>query len=144
MLTRDWRGSRRGTGWERFSNMYVSARGLGATSRLTRFQAGVLARAKRARGLRGFGALNCPGDPGCPGYVAPTNMNCPGDPGCPGYVAPVGSDYTYTGGGSSFVAPSTGTGSSFISWLNANAKTVGIAAAVGFGVLMLSGGRGRR
>ncbi len=35
---------------------------------------------------------NCPGSPGCPGYVAPpvTGGDCPGSPWCPGYVAPEG------------------------------------------------------
>ena len=84
---------------------------------------------------RGMGALNCPGDPGCPGYVAPV-MNCPGDPGCPGnpinplnqIQAEIDALFAYTGAGQSPAGQQPA--STFTAWLNANASMVTIGAAV--------------
>jgi len=130
--------------------MYVSARGLGATSQLTQFQAGVLARAKRARGLRGMGSFcddfpeECGQTPTAAQIAAAAALGASGACTClsNGTCAETGNSCVPRGAP---VTPNpTGTAGSITAWLNANAKTVGIAAAVGFGVLMLSGGRGRR
>lgn len=100
--------------------------------------------------MSGMGdVLNCPGDPGCPGYVAPT-LNCPGDPGCPGNPAPGATTdqlqaeidalfaYTQAGqqGGQSDAGMSPGT--SFTSWLNANGTMLALAGAGLFGVILLA------
>src|SRR5208283_277038 len=95
------------------------------------------------RKRRGFGDLNCPGDPGCPGYVAPTSTGggfytCPngatvGDAsqcaaaatGTPALTCPTGSYPTSAG------VCATG----FTAWFNANSTTV-LAVAVGALILM--------
>jgi hypothetical protein len=72
------------------------------------------------------GTLNCPGDPGCPGYVAP---------GSPEYIQSLQDELTrmYTQGGP--IAP-VGT-STITDWLNANSKLLLIAGAGLFVAIVL-------
>jgi hypothetical protein len=87
-------------------NMYVKARKLGMAGR------------------RGMGALNCPGDPGCPGYVAP-----------------VSPDYTY---GSPMTSPTTvylpSAPFSFTDWLNQNSTVVAIGGVAILALMFMRGG----
>jgi hypothetical protein len=97
----------------------------------------VVARQYRARLRRGMGSF-------CDDYPAECGMapklNCPGDPGCPGYVAPVPSDYTYTGTSMPVpTVPGAAPATSLTAWLNANAKYVAIGAAGFLGLLMMRG-----
>ena len=98
----------------------------------------MIVRAPRWKGtsLRGLGALNCPGDPGCPGYVEPgsneqmvsllneilTNQSQAMQ------VPPGGNNLPIQDGW-----PTSG-GSSFTSWLNQNA---GLVLGVGGGIFAL-------
>jgi len=84
-------------------------------------------------------------------------LNCPGDPGCPGYVAPGSTDYTTSllqeilanqqASGVTAMVPATGAtvcpdgtavpasgvcGQTFTQWLNANST----AALIGAGVIV--------
>ena len=78
-------------------------------------------------------------------------LNCPGDPGCPGYVAPGSSEYQTSllqeilanqqTPGMTPVVQSAAVPSTFTSWLNANATTVGIGAAVVVGLFLFMGRR---
>ena len=85
----------------------------------------------------GMGALNCPGDPGCPGYVDPNAVNLldlyPIGAALEN-PSPYGSAPGGTGGGGT--APVVG-GGTFTSWLNANGTTLALAGAGLFGVVLL-------
>lgn len=84
----------------------------------------------------GLGALSCPGDPGCPGYVAPEPMPNQTQQ----QIADIW-DYLWNGPGSTpseFVPiagppPVAATQQTASQWLNANASTV----ALGVGGLLL-------
>ena len=83
-------------------------------------------------------------------------LNCPGDPGCPGYVAPGSADYQTSllqeilanqyatvdpyGASVPVVAPAAAP-STFTGWLNANSTTVLIGAAVFAGLALFMGRR---
>ena len=79
--------------------------------------------------LEGMPALNCPGDPGCPGYVAPNS---------PAYIKSLQDEltalYTQTQGSAPFVGPRP----SATSWLNQNSKTVLIGVGIFVGFIMLA------
>lgn len=93
----------------------------------------------------GLGAMNCPGDPGCPGNPLPADMT--------GILTelPLTGPYT-TGTGQAAVALAEGgqttpqflySGMSFTDWFNQNSKYV-LGAAVAFVGLLVLGGGGRR
>ncbi len=97
-------------------------------------------------GWGGLGALNCPGDPGCPGYVAPEPMQDQtqqqiadvwdylwNGPGAGGGYGP--------GSGSQIVGPAP-VQQSGTAWLNANAGKVALGVG-GFFALMLFAKAGR-
>lgn len=102
------------------------------------------------RRRRGFGDVSCPGDPSCPGYVAPTSTTSSF------YVCPNGAT---VGDASQCAAAATGTpaltcptgsyptsagvcAAGFSAWLNANSTTA-IIAAVGIlaFIVLAKGGR---
>ena len=120
--------------------------GIDRSTKLNSLQywAGVLP-ALTKMGLSGYMRTNSP----LPGL----GMNCPGDPGCPGYVAPGSSDYqtsllqeilanqvNFPDAVGVPVASASGS-ASLTQWLNQNATTVMIAGAGLFAVLLLTGGR---
>jgi len=76
------------------------------------------------------------------------DLNCPGDPGCPGYVAPGSTDYQTSllqeilANQTTATAASTPTTGTLTSWLNTNATTVAIGAALLLGLAFFAkGGR---
>ena len=76
------------------------------------------------------------------GFGDTTGANCPGDPSCPGYVAPGSADYQTSllqeilaNQVTTTPTPTTGT---LTSWLNANGTTVAIGAAVLLGVMLFA------
>ena len=80
------------------------------------------------------------------------DLNCPGDPGCPGYVAPDSSAYQTSllqeilSNQSAAVAPvvsSAPAAGSLTAWLNANSTALWIGAAGFLALAMFSGGRRR-
>ncbi len=98
-------------------------------------------------GLRGLGdVLNCPGDPGCPGYVAPASTS----PDVQQQIADVW-DYLWNtpgagggygpGSGASLVAPAP-TQQTASQWLNANAGKVALGVG-GFVLLSMFAKAGR-
>jgi len=83
-------------------------------------------------GYRGLG-LSCPGDPGCPGNVQPDVAPAPD---VQQQIADVWSYlWNQPGAVPAVAAASVATPTS---WLNANAKTVAIVAAVGLGLVMFA------
>jgi hypothetical protein len=76
---------------------------------------------------RGMG-LNCPGDPGCPGYIDP-NINA-------AIQAALEDRGGYQDGWSP--SPTYSVPFNFTNWLNQNAGKVAIGAGVFFGVMLLA------
>jgi hypothetical protein len=85
-------------------------------------------------GARGLG-LNCPGDPGCPGYVEPGSMD---------YQTSLLQEILANQAAGGVTTPGTVAAStgSLSAWLNTNATTVALVAGVG--VLLLMFGRAGR
>lgn len=103
------------------------------------------------RRRRGFGDLNCPGDPGCPGYVAPPTSSTASWYTCPNgaTVGDVSQCAAAATGTPALTCPSgmypTSAGvcaTGFTAWLNANSTTA-IIAAVGIlaFIVLAKGGR---
>jgi hypothetical protein len=86
-----------------------------------------------------MGALNCPGDPGCPGNPAvdfsmgSQACNCQPDGTC----VETGNSCSYTG--PMTPAQSAAQASTLTGWLNANATYVALAAAAFLGLSMMRG-----
>jgi hypothetical protein len=82
---------------------------------------------------KGMGQLNCPGDPGCPGYVSPSqNVSELLSGGMSPYDI-----YGYgiqSSGNTPYTAPRPG----FTDWLNANSGKVAIGAAIFLGVMLFA------
>jgi hypothetical protein len=98
-------------------------------------------RRRTPRGFRyyGLGAMNCPGDPGCPGNPLPADMTDVLT------SLPLTGPYT-TGTGQAAVALAEGGSQAAVpgtitDWLNSNGKTVAIGAAVFLFVPLLFRGR---
>jgi len=85
---------------------------------------------------RGMGELNCPGDPGCPGYVAPGSADYQTS-----LLQAILANQVEAAGATPVVQSTVGTNNTFSSWLNANATTVGIGAAVVVGLFLFMGRR---
>lgn len=100
--------------------MYVPVNGLGAAGR-------------RGFGRRGLGDLNCPGDPGCPGYVAPGSAD---------YQTSLLQEILANQQSAVPVVQSAPVGASATSWLNFNSTAVVLGALGLVGLLLTTrGGR---
>jgi hypothetical protein len=90
--------------------------------------------------LTGLGALNCPGDPGCPGYI---------DPAINAAVLAASGDQAGLDWLASHATPNQATPGetlptpfSFTAWLNKNSDMVMIGGAAAVGALFLSSSGG--
>jgi hypothetical protein len=94
----------------------------------------VASRSLRRR--KGFGALNCPGDPACPGYVPPFVNAVQNDPaGASNEDFWAALDWFKSNATPNQATP--GQTDSLTSFLNGNAGKIAIGAGVLFGVVLL-------
>jgi len=90
--------------------------------------------------MYGWGALNCPGDPGCPGYVPPyVNAAITGDPTQSDADFAAALNWFDSGGPPT---QPTAQAQSATQWLNANSGKVALGVG-GFFVLMMFAKAGR-
>lgn len=99
--------------------MYVDVNGLGRLGR---------------KGRKGFGDVSCPGDPSCPGYVAPASSDYQTSL-LQEILANQAAAVPGTTPAAVVATPAT---SSLTTWFNANGTTVAIVAAIGLGVLLFA------
>lgn len=94
--------------------MYVKVNGMGAYRR-----------------RRGFGDLNCPGDPGCPGYVAPGSAE---------YQTSLLQEIlaNQVAGQQVIQTATATTGQTFTGWLNANGTMLAVGAAAFVGLIFVA------
>ena len=84
-----------------------------------------------ARRRRGFGDVSCPGDPSCPGYVAPGSTD---------WQNSMLSEILANQTAATAATAATASTSTLTSWMNAN----GTLLAVGAGALLLLAFMGKR
>ena len=103
--------------------------------------------------MRGFGVLNCPGDPGCPGYMPHEPGNSPGlSPIEEAMQAQIDALYGYTGagqmqmppGGNNLPIDDSNARPGVTSWLNQHAGNIAIAAGAFLGLMILTSAGRRR
>ena len=86
-------------------------------------------------GQRGLGDLNCPGDPGCPGYVAPSSSDYQTS-----LLQEILANQQTAGVPVSTVATVAAPGT-LTAWMNANGTLLAVGAGVSLLLLMLMGRR---